>query len=375
MIAPEFRETLNVFFSEDYEKKINDNMLEKNYVFPATEFNDYLQSLLKIPYSQYIEYIKNTYKEYKITSSDITQSSSFDACRFYTIEVLKEGENSGFTCETLGFKLRELMLSKGFKNTNTNNTKYGENQVKTAKDLGLTFEYYGYWYLTCIGFVFSDYSIEIQNQILARTILRNHFYQTLIINLIEKPTLISSYMSCLSQSTIDRRIGSVEKILTICANEGAIEGIIFNRISEPQRVSGPSRIMIIEKRQINWSFFEYGFNIYASERENLEKAIKRINDWKDNHDIYISYKNEKYKVRLDSNPEFKGVIQIRWRNNSPIAQKIKQVLKKGYRLFLVEAYTLKDGEKVVPIPDGINYSFSLQTTKEPRVFKLITYDK
>ena len=111
--------------------------------------------------------------------------------------------------------------------------KYGENQVKTSTQLGLTFKYYDHWYLTCVGYVYNDLDQLQQDSLLARTILRIPLYQILLLRLLKGDVFLAEYMKNLAPSTQGRRAGSILRLLNLCLAECRHEGILYHNIYYP----------------------------------------------------------------------------------------------------------------------------------------------
>lgn len=108
--------------------------------------------------------------------------------------------------------------------------KYGENQIKTASQLGLAFEYYNHWYLNCLGYVYMDLDQERRTSLLARTLLRDPLYAKILTDITQRDVYLKSYMGFLSTTTINRRIPSICKLLSICLSECDKYHILYHNI-------------------------------------------------------------------------------------------------------------------------------------------------
>ena len=97
--------------------------------------------------------------------------------------------------------------------------RYGESHIKAATQLGLTFEYYGYWYLSCLGYIYPDLDEDVRKRLLARTITRNRLYQRLLIDVLDHDVDPLSYIRISSDGTFKSRLYSVCRFFNICLEE------------------------------------------------------------------------------------------------------------------------------------------------------------
>lgn len=207
---------IKFFFSQENEKMINEKILDDvDYIVPKDRILEYINKVIDIPYADFIAYLKDNPNTQEIDSSHITQCSSFTACEASLCEVLLSENNPGFEYAEIGILLSDFVSS----NTSGALRKYGENQIKTASQLGLAFEYYNHWYLSCLGYVYLDLDNEKRLSILARTLLRDPLYAKLIVDITQQDIYLKDYMDFLSVATINRRLPSVFKLLSICLSE------------------------------------------------------------------------------------------------------------------------------------------------------------
>lgn len=207
---------IKFFFSQENEKMINEKILDDvDYVVPKDRILEYINKVIDIPYADFIAYLKENPNTREINSSHITQCSSFTACEASLCEVLLSENNPGLEYAEIGILLSSYVSS----NTSGALRKYGENQIKTAYQLGLAFEYYNHWYLSCLGYVYLDLDNEKRLNILARTLLRDPLYAKLIVDITQQDIYLKDYMDFLSVATINRRLPSVVKLLSICLSE------------------------------------------------------------------------------------------------------------------------------------------------------------
>ena len=207
---------IKFFFSQENEKMINEKILDDvDYVVPKDCIFEYVNKVIDIPYVDFIAYLEDNPNNQEIDSSHVTQCSSFIACESYLCKALIEENNLGFEYAEIGILLSEFISS----NKSGAIRKYGENQIKTASQLGLAFEYYNHWYLSCLGYVYLDLEPERRTSLLARTLLRDPLYAKIVTDITQRDIFIKSYMGFLSTTTINRRIPSVWKLLSICLLE------------------------------------------------------------------------------------------------------------------------------------------------------------
>lgn len=233
---------IKFFFSQENEKMINEKILDDvDYIVPKDRILEYINKVIDIPYADFITYLKDSPSNHQIDSSHITQCSSFTACESYLCKALIEENNLGFDCAEIGILLSEFISS----NKSCALRKYGENQIKTASQLGLVFEYYNHWYLSCLGYVYLDLNQERRTSLLARTLLRDPLYAQIVKDITQRDIHLKSYMGFLSISTINRRIPSVWKLLSICLSECDKYHILYNNTLD---VEGTCKSVDIDDR-------------------------------------------------------------------------------------------------------------------------------
>ena len=226
------REYMVRFITRSFEKSVDYYMLsDKNYVVPKQKVKDYINKVLAIPYYEFIEYIKDN--KGVIEDDQLTQSSNFAACSSEMCHVIESQGNLGMRFVDIGQQFPQYIKQKN----ETAYRKYGENQVKTAAQLGLAFEYYDYWYLTCVGYVYNDLDLQQQEALLARTVLRIPLYQDLLLRLFKSDVFLTDYMKQLAPSTKGRRAGSIMRLLDLCLNECKREGLRYHDLYYPVYVA------------------------------------------------------------------------------------------------------------------------------------------
>lgn len=234
------RDYITRFITRSFEKSVDYYMLaDKNYVIPKQKVHDYIDRVISIPYSEFIEYVKDN--KGIIKDDQLTQSSNFAACSSEMCSALESKNNPGLRYVDIG-----QLFPQYIKQLNeTAFRKYGENQVKTSTQLGLTFEYYDYWYLTCIGYVYNELNQQ-QKALLARTILRIPLYQDLLLRLLNGDVFLTDYMKQIAPSTQGRRAGSIMRLLDLCLEECRHEGIKYYDLYYPVYVAKTKTIRIAQ---------------------------------------------------------------------------------------------------------------------------------
>lgn len=224
MLADEY---IELFFSQSYEKEV-DKLIrdDKDFVIPYERLFNYVETITAIPYQKYINYIIHHPLNENVETKDITQSSSFSACEIEMCNALLFVDNPGLNYLEIG-KLFPEYVSRP---NDIAFRKYGENQIKTSAHLGLAYEYYKYWYLSCLGYIYPRLTEKIRNKLLARTILRTPLYNRMMVDLCFKNIETTKYMGKLSHATQLRREGSVYRLLKICLNECYQEDVKLKKL-------------------------------------------------------------------------------------------------------------------------------------------------
>lgn len=226
------REYITRFMTRSFEKSVDYYMLaDKSYVIPKQKVHDYINRVLSIPYSEFIDYIKDN--KGVIEDDQLTQSSNFAACSSEMCDAMEVKGNLGMRFVDIGQLFPQYIKQRN----ETAFRKYGENQVKTSAQLGLTFEYYEYWYLTCVGYVYNELNLQQQKALLSRTILRIPLYQDIVLRLLKEKVFLTDYMSTMAPSTQGRRSGSIIRLLRFCLDECHNEGILYHDLYYPVYIS------------------------------------------------------------------------------------------------------------------------------------------
>ncbi len=229
------------FMTRSFEKSIDYYMLsDKNYAVPKQKVKEYIENVLTIPYKEFINYVNDN--KGSIEDDQLTQSSNFAACSSEMCNVIVSNGNPGLRFIDIGQQFPQYVKQKN----DAAYRKYGENQVKTSAQLGLTFEYYGYWYLSCVGYVYNELNHQQQEALLARTILRTPLYQDMVLKLLCGDVDLTDYMKQIAPSTQGRRAGSIIKLLDFCLRECSREGIKYYDLYYPVYVAKSKTIKLVK---------------------------------------------------------------------------------------------------------------------------------
>lgn len=215
------QELIEIFFYRSFEEDVNDKMLDDySYVLPMDRIREYVNKLLAIPYSDFLYFIIS-WDFPPIGTDNHTQCSCFTAAEIEMCHVIIENGNPGYDFIEIGNLFPQYCTTKTVQALR----KYGENQIKTAKQLGLAFCYYNSWYLNCLAYVYAELDEKGRRAFLARTLLRDALYGTMMKDLISSDIILNNYMKELSPSTVRRRKGCIIKILKIAIRAAREEGI------------------------------------------------------------------------------------------------------------------------------------------------------
>lgn len=323
-------EIIDAFFGRAFEDTHNERLLDnKWYVVPVDRVLEYIRQLLAIPYEEFLYYIID-YNLPEITSKDITQLSSLRAATDLMCERMLEEDNAGFGYNDIGGLFPELCTSQ----TPQALKKYGENQVKTASQLGLTFESFGNWYLDTLGYAFIKLTDDERSSLLARTILRDPLYGRIVQALIEGDANLMDFIPDLRESTINRRASGISQILSFAIAESnkssfPLGQLHFKKlaIAKPSVSPAPKKeeILLCEKR-VDKSFLTRGFTIPRSCVDKVEQIVGQKIERGSTFDVKVEFNGLQYQARI-YNLKFKDhediVWQMLWRGKPSIAEALQ----------------------------------------------------
>lgn len=219
--------TISDFFSKKFENEPTSILLDDPLYFSENAVIDYVRQVQKYALKEYIWYLAEHPVLEAILSKDITQLSSIEDCTNNICRIMRENQNPGMSLVEIATALH---ADNSYKDNTIALTKYGENQVKTAAQLGLAVYRKELWFLSAIGYVFPCIENELQRKYLALTQLRDPFYSKVILSLIEKDTDLKDFMTILSVSTQKRRTSSCLRVLSYFFKQCSIEGVVLHNI-------------------------------------------------------------------------------------------------------------------------------------------------
>lgn len=193
--------TIEDFFSRRFEIESTNILIDNPSYFFSSMMEEYVIQLMKYDLKTYINYLSERQITAEIIPGAITQLSSIDDCTINMCKIMIQCSNKGLTLIEIASKLH---CKDSYKNTIFALTKYGEDQVKTACQMGLTILKNDLWFLSGIGYVFGTLTGKTQNKYLSINLLRDPFYSGVILSLCKSDTNIRDFMSILSESTQKR---------------------------------------------------------------------------------------------------------------------------------------------------------------------------
>ena len=228
-------EILQTFFSRTYENELHQQMLaHDDFAFPVETIKDYMVSLTQISLAEVFNYIDNHPDIAPVNTSELCQFSSLTACTDELCDLLSHIARNGATIMDIGSA--EIFQKYIRAHHKGSWSRFGNNQAKTAHQLGLTFKNDHRWYLTCYGFayVYPFLTPRQQKRFLTRALLRNPFYAKVLTNLRLEAIHIKDYVSGLSASTLGARSASIAKLLQLCLEEMNAENIKWHDLYIPR---------------------------------------------------------------------------------------------------------------------------------------------
>lgn len=339
----EKKEVIELFFSRTLEKMYDEYILDdKDYVVPKGALDHYINTILSVPYSEFINYIKENLHSLKITSKNITQCSSFEACEIEMCKALLGDGNRGLGYAEIG----ELFPNYVNTDNKVSYQKFGENQIKTAAQLGLVFEYYDSWYLGCLGYVYLDLAEDVKYSLLARTLLRDALYAKITADITEGDVCLLSYMTSIPSSTTkERRYSNVAMLENICIQECVKENIPIGKVVDSKSYISntkdgntinilPGKTVLL-KQQIDIPLLTESITIpcsmnkvwaeYLNNPKLLSFGVSAIN-------LIVDKKHFKATLSISKKTDESSQLQICYTENDPIAQYFREVFKSSYEL-------------------------------------------
>ena len=219
--------TIESFFLRKFEEESDKILLEMPSFFSNEAVMDYVDQIASIRIEDFITYAEYHPNTNNISTKDNTQLSSFDDCTIGMCKIWKE-DHEGRNLMQIA---EALHGDRNYKNNPIALTKYGENQVKTACQLGLAFFRDNLWYLSSIGTIFLSLPDAVKYKFLSLSLLRDPFYSRVLCDMHRQEINLLDYMSILSKSTQKRRVPSCMRLINIFIQQCDIETVKINPIT------------------------------------------------------------------------------------------------------------------------------------------------
>lgn len=273
-------ELIELFYNRTYEKFVNKQILDdKNYIVPRQQLTNYVHELVNIPFIDYIDYIRHNEFDRRLAPSDITQFSSFSSCEMEICKALLWANNPGCKYVDIGRLFPNKLISR----SESAYWRYGEIHIKSSTQLGLTFEYYNYWYLSCLGYIYPELEKNLRTQLLARTITRNRLYQQLLIDILDHDVNPEEYINIFPNYNFKRCLRSVYYFLNICLEICKKEGIkVHNLIKKNEPLQ---EIIQDNKLETNEQIDKYLSEIARQDYLSIEDEIDHAFNYRWKKDI------------------------------------------------------------------------------------------
>lgn len=266
-------ELIELFYHRTYEKYVNKKILDdKNYIVPRQQLTNYVLELVNVPFIDYISYVKQYVYKRGGEVSDITQFGSFSTCEIEMCNALIWANNPGCQFVDIG----RLFPNKITTRNDAAYRRFGESHIKAATQLGLTFEYYDYWYLSCLGYIYPILDEEVKKKLLARTITRNQLYQKMLVDILDHDVKPEAYINKQAGNIMKKITHCVCAFFEICLEECNRENIqTSNLIKYPERIRDYSGIKIPLGLSKNLYNYINGIKSRESSNANTIELIRK----------------------------------------------------------------------------------------------------
>lgn len=267
-------ELVELFYNRTYEKFVNKQILDdKNFIVPRQQLINYVHELINIPFVNFIDYLRHHEIDRRLEPSDITQFISFSTCELEMCKALLWANNPGCKYVDIGRLFPNKLTSK----SESAYWRYGEIHIKAATQLGLTFEYYNYWYLSCLGYIYPELEESLKMRLLSRTITRNRLYQQIMIDILDHDVNPEVYINIFPNYNFKRCRKSVYYYLNICLDICRKEGVyvhnLIKKYQPPQEIIQEDNPLGTNER-IDKYLLEIGRQEYLFAEEEVELAQK-----------------------------------------------------------------------------------------------------
>ena len=168
---------------------------------------DVFSCLLDVECEDIIRVIQKTGVVFEISHSDIPQFSNLDDCVYKVPYIVKDCGIDELTFTQIGFMLRTKPRKEGA------DMKYGENQSKTASQMGLCSITKARIYPSHLGVAFCNLEKEKQMKLLPKLVLFTPYIYNQFATKAKYEDIIAS-VSSLSQSTQKRRLTNIWSLIS-----------------------------------------------------------------------------------------------------------------------------------------------------------------
>lgn len=205
----EIESVVTEFFSQKYEKSINERMLYYDYAFPSQDVVSYIRNIIAADCALFVDFSLQTLITENLNAAHVFQFSNVEDGTYRLCYILKTIKDPGVNYLQAG----KLLLSDGKERLVAAYRKYGENHTKTAASLGLLHELDKIYFLTCLGHASDLIGEEEKTKLMTRLILRN----TLVIKILQtakkRRFALRNLLCFLSDTTYKRRKSNICTIL------------------------------------------------------------------------------------------------------------------------------------------------------------------
>ena len=267
-------ELIELFYNRTYEKFVNKQILDdKNYIVPRQQLTNYVHELVSIPFIDFINYFRCKGIERRVEVSDVTQFASFTACEIEMCNALIWANNPGCQYLDIGRYFPNNNIAK----SDSTYRRYGEKHIKASTQLGLTFMYYDYWYLSCLGYIYPDLDKDVRKQLLARTITRNRLYQQLLVDILDHDVNPEEYINMLPEYIMRRSLRCVYAFLEMCLVACKEENIkTHNLIKNQETFKSPAGVQLPSGTNKNLRTYFDEFDYRSLSRDSTADLINRF---------------------------------------------------------------------------------------------------
>ena len=199
---------INTFFTKEYENEVNKSLLKLDFSLPQEEIVSYIDDIICIPITDYLEWIDN-HTFFGIDSSDMPQISSFVSVFYGVVDCMLIDGDKGYKFIDIG----KLLLNDGIPRKKGAYTKYGENNAKTAEYMGYLFSVKQRYFVSCLGYALKWIDKEKQDKLYTRLLMRTNLFKAIYLMTKNGEISLRELFDFLSDKTYQRRKGGTKKIL------------------------------------------------------------------------------------------------------------------------------------------------------------------